>query len=77
MADGSAPISSRPRIAVVEDDESLALLLRYNIEAAGFRVEPMKDETVRLVISQMCEAGGVELESGKIAALRQIETGWR
>lgn len=28
-----------PRIALVEDDESLALLLRYNLEAAGCVVE--------------------------------------
>ena len=28
-----------PRILIVEDEDSLALLLRYNLEAAGYRVE--------------------------------------
>jgi two-component system phosphate regulon response regulator PhoB len=28
-----------PRIALIEDDESLALLLRYNLEAVGYTVE--------------------------------------
>jgi two-component system, OmpR family, phosphate regulon response regulator PhoB len=31
--------NSAPYIFVVEDEESLALLLRYNLEAAGYRVE--------------------------------------
>ena len=43
-----------------------------------FRIEPMKDETVRLVISQMCEVGGVELADGKKTAdqiLQQVKEG--
>ena len=39
MADGSVFPSARPCIAVVEDDDCLAMVLRYNIEAAGFDVE--------------------------------------
>lgn len=31
----------RPRVALIEDDESLALLLSYNLEAAGWSVECM------------------------------------
>src|SRR5690606_456256 len=30
---------STPKILVVEDEEALGLLLRYNLEAAGFEVE--------------------------------------
>lgn len=33
--------SMAPRIAVVEDEEALSLLLRYNLEAEGFEVETM------------------------------------
>ena len=28
-----------PRIAVVEDEEALSVLLRYNLEAEGFEVD--------------------------------------
>jgi two-component system phosphate regulon response regulator PhoB len=41
----------RPQILIVEDEEALALLLRYNLEAAGYEVEtvPRGDEAdVRL-----------------------------
>ncbi len=30
---------AKPRIVIVEDEESLTLLLRYNLEAAGYEVE--------------------------------------
>ena len=43
-----------------------------------FRIEPMKDETVRNVIVQMCEAGNVQLEAGKETAdliLHQVKEG--
>ncbi len=43
-----------------------------------FRVEPMKDATVRDVIVQMCEAGDVTLEHGKETAaqiLQQVKEG--
>jgi two-component system phosphate regulon response regulator PhoB len=33
------PAKAAPRIALVEDDESLALLLHYNLDAMGFAVE--------------------------------------
>ena len=28
-----------PRILIVEDEEALTLLLRYNLEAAGYEIE--------------------------------------
>ncbi len=34
-----AKVASLPRILVVEDEEALSLLLRYNLEAAGYNVE--------------------------------------
>jgi two-component system phosphate regulon response regulator PhoB len=40
-----------PRILIVEDEEALALLLRYNLEAAGYQVETVArgdDAEVRL-----------------------------
>lgn len=43
-----------------------------------FRIEPMKDITVRDVICQMCEAGDVTLEKGKDTAtqiLQQVKEG--
>ncbi len=38
-----------------------------------FRVEPMKDTTVRDVICQMCAVGGVTLEGGKDTAAQILE----
>ncbi len=34
-----APPSGKPRLLVVEDEQALALLLRYNLEAEGYSVE--------------------------------------
>ena len=36
--DGAAATASRPRVLVVEDEQALVELLRYNLEQAGFRV---------------------------------------
>ena len=38
MAERAHSRSSRQRIAVIEDDSSIALMLRYNFEAAGYDV---------------------------------------
>jgi two-component system phosphate regulon response regulator PhoB len=35
----SLPRLDAPRVALVEDDENLALLLRYNLEARGYAVD--------------------------------------
>ncbi len=35
----AAPSSAAPRILVVEDEDTLSLLLAYNLEAEGFAVE--------------------------------------
>ncbi|HYI89411.1 MAG TPA: phosphate regulon transcriptional regulator PhoB [Beijerinckiaceae bacterium] len=44
-----------PRILVVEDEESLTLLLRYNLEVAGYAVESVRrgDEAVLRLAEQM------------------------
>lgn len=42
------PAKSAPRIALIEDDESLALLLHYNLDAMGFDVEWTAHGTVAL-----------------------------
>ena len=34
-----APPSGKPRLLIVEDEQALALLLRYNLEAEGYSVE--------------------------------------
>lgn len=34
-------MSQVPRIAVVEDEEALSVLLRYNLEAEGYQVDTM------------------------------------
>lgn len=34
-----SPAKLAPRIALIEDDETLALVLRYNLEAAGYSVD--------------------------------------
>lgn len=41
--DALAPIAPATRIALVEDDESLALLVSYNLEAAGYTVAWIAD----------------------------------
>ena len=37
-----------PRIIVVEDDDTLTLLLRYNLETAGYRVDIVPDGRLAL-----------------------------
>jgi two-component system, OmpR family, phosphate regulon response regulator PhoB len=37
--DRAEPAADAPLVAVVEDEEALGLLLRYNLEAEGFRVD--------------------------------------
>lgn len=34
-------MSQAPKIAVVEDEEALSVLLRYNLEAEGYQVDTM------------------------------------
>ncbi|EMG55572.1 two component transcriptional regulator, partial [Ochrobactrum sp. CDB2] len=34
-------MSQAPKIAVVEDEEALSVLLRYNLEAEGYQVDAM------------------------------------
>ena len=34
-----APVGNKPRILLVEDEEALATLVSYNLEAEGFAVE--------------------------------------
>ena len=36
---GSNSMSRNPRILIVEDEEPLTMLLRYNIEAEGYSVD--------------------------------------
>ena len=42
----------QPKIAVVEDEEALSVLLRYNLEAEGYEVD-----TVLPFLSQRAESG--------------------
>jgi two-component system, OmpR family, phosphate regulon response regulator PhoB len=50
---GAEPVP--PRILVVEDEESLTLLLRYNLETAGYAVEDVRrgDEAELCIAEQM------------------------
>jgi two-component system, OmpR family, phosphate regulon response regulator PhoB len=43
VAEESNSCAGARRIAVVEDDQALALLLKYNLEAVGYEVEMMTD----------------------------------
>lgn len=44
----TSPGKKAPRIALIEDDESLALLLGYNLDALGYVVEWSSDGAVAL-----------------------------
>lgn len=53
----SIPLPRAPRILVVEDDEVLSMLLRYNLEAASYAVELAGDgiSALRLLAERSCD----------------------
>ena len=75
-----------PRILIVEDEEALTLLLRYNLEAAGYEVETvargdeadvrLREGNPDLVILDLTIAGGMG-GTETLAALRGLDPGVR
>lgn len=74
------PLSNKRRVVLVEDDEELAMLLRYNLEAAGFAVETSTDgiAALRLLVERPPELvvldWGIPGLSG-IEILRRLKLG--
>ena len=69
MSSGRNAATAAPRVLVVEDEEALALVLTYNLEAEGFRVERvargdeaeerLRETTHDLIILDWMLPGGV------------------
>ena len=46
-------MATKPRILIVEDEEPLSLLLRYNLESEGYEVESaMRGDDAELMLKE-------------------------